>query len=533
MAETETRTVKKRKLPLWAAWLLGWGCVLLAAFLLVYYWRVIFFIAPSPALPALPATLGAMAVCSLLYWAVFCATRLAARRLALKAALLVFLAGLLFCFSSAPLQAPDESTHYLRMVSVSMGRFTYDGKETYPSDVNQLVRHFGRDALNHEAHYGGGQLVPARMAAYHSAMQNGEQAPAERAPIMFMLLPFLPGAMFMAVTRLFGGDALALMYAGRLANLVVYAMLCYFAFRQCRRGRGLFFAFALLPLSLFMAASCSYDSLMLAGCLYLLSFLCKDKMRTRDAVVFCAVLALCTYIKPMNFVLAALLLCIPKERWQCRFRRWQVAGALAVAALVFWYALGLLDGAVLKHGYGELPRGNGSAADPAAQLAFVLQNPLSRLGSMDLSLPAAGGLSVLSLCLATALSAARPLGLRRGAAAGVGLTALVYAGAIIVGMYVLQSDLFSLRADGLQPRYFLPAFLLVLLLAAGGFSRVLKPAAAEGMPARRAEGLCLRAAAGLAFFGAVQLFQSYFIGQWFAAADGQWRLVNLFGHIAT
>ena len=54
----------------------------------------------------------------------------------------------------------------------------------------------------------------------------------------------------------------------------------------------------LLPLSLFMAASCSYDA-MLLGCYYLVaSFYCKDEITDRDVGLFLLAFALVNVAKP-------------------------------------------------------------------------------------------------------------------------------------------------------------------------------------------------------------------------------------------
>ena len=84
-------------------------------------------------------------------------------------------------------------------------------------------------------------------------------------PLFFMILPMLPQALAIFAARTLGGSALCCLYAARLANLAGYAFWCWLALKNCRRYKPVFLAMMLLPLSLFMAASCSYDA-MLLGC---------------------------------------------------------------------------------------------------------------------------------------------------------------------------------------------------------------------------------------------------------------------------
>lgn len=542
-----TALFKHKPLPGWAGWLLGYAAALCAAAGLVYFWRVIFSLGNAVSPVAL--TLGAMGFASLVVLAVFVLCRFAKNNFCLRAAILVFLCGLLFCFATAPLQAPDEDKHFLRANAISRGHFTYQYNEDFPDDVHLLIEKF-KPKLAHDIQFAGRQLAPAALAEYRLAVRQGA-APATRAqaPVLFMLLPFLHQGLFMAAARLLGFTALGQMYAGRLANLLLYAVLCYFALRNARRGRTVLLAFMLLPLSLFMGASCSYDGMMLALFYLMASYFFKAELTNRDLGVFLAALALITYIKPHNVVLAALLLFIPKSRWRARWRAGPVVAVLAAAALALWWGLGALDSGVLKIGYPALARGSGQAAGPGAQLLFVLQHPLrfvatalqsvyeadgflfdlGRFGWMDLVVPLVGGLSVLGLCLATVLGVEEKADDKKSAITGLVVLGLVYAAAVLAGMYVLDTDVGSIRITGQQPRYFLPAF--ALLFAAGGMalSRVMRPRLATPAAVLRRQNAVLWVCAALALLAAVLVFQNYFVGQWLPKSEGGWKMVNFLG----
>jgi hypothetical protein len=100
-------------------------------------------------------------------------------------------------------------------------------------------------------------------------------------------------------------------------------------------------------------------------------------------------------------------------------------------------------------------------------------------------------------------------------------------------MYVTDTDLGSIRITGQQPRYFLPAFLLLFMVPSillGRVQRPRLPAGGDGAAtAARMDGLALCIAAAVALTGAVLLFQSYYVGQWIPESEGGWKLVNLLG----
>lgn len=550
------QTVKKqrKKMPPLARWGLGYLLVLAGAVGLVYFWRVVFFV--DIPLPAMPLTLGVAAVFSVLYLAAFLTCRFSKQNICLKAAICVFVVGLLFCFAVPPMQAPDESAHYLRAYSFSQGHFDYDANRSYPDDVSKLSQKFAF-TMNKDITYAGGRLAEDSFHKYFTALKEEPLATpvSEAAATVFVGLPMLPQALGMAVARLFGFGALGLLYAGRLGNLLMYAAISYLVFKNCDKYRGVFFAVLLLPLSLSLAASCSYDSMMLAMCFLAVSYFCKNEIHSRDIGVFGVAVLLATYIKPMNFVLVAVLLLVPKTRWKTKINPWAAFGVIVAASLLFYGVMAFgVDGVWLFKNYQNLGRGSGGGANPAGQLTFVLTHlpqfvarvvltfyenagfvfNLGSFGMLDLFIPLISGLSFVSLASASALGIQQRDDTRPGGAVGLLLAAALYAFAIIAGIYVLQNDLYSIRITQMQPRYFLPAFLLLFMLASILLGKAVRPTLGAGSTAAlRVQKITLGIAVALALLAAIVIFQSYFIGQWLPKGDGGYKLVNLYGWMIT
>lgn len=553
--------IKNKKLPLWAGWVLGYLLVPTAAVGLAYFWRVGF---EQGQVPMLPLTGGILAVLTLVHAALFCIFYVCKASVSFKAALCVFLMGILFCYATPPLQAPDEDNHFLRAYAISMGRFNYDAERSYPDDVSHLVKAFPV-AYNHAMTYGGELELPvSAFAQYKQAVEDNapvEEVVTEARVINFMTLPFLPQAVAIGIARLFGCTALGAMYAGRIGNLLAYAAICYLAFKNCNKFRGVFFALAIIPVSLFMAASNSYDSLMLACCYLIVSYFCKDEIYNHDIIVFGLAVAYASYLKPNNIVLAAVLLLIPKIRWKTSRNPWIAAIAIVAAVLVVRQGFGWVNG-MLTHNYpSELPRGLEGGEDVGGQVAFIVKNPLrfivtalltflensffmgkgngtvmSGLGVFgwnDLSIPSVAVLSVLSMCSASALGIQQKDDTRAGGAVALFLAAVCYAGAVIAGLYVTNTDVGAIRVSGLQTRYFLPVFLLLFMLASIMLGKAVQPrlngkGAATSVYART-ELITLVIAVGVALVTVILLFQNNFIGQWIPKAEGGFKLVNLLG----
>lgn len=117
-------------------------------------------------------------------------------------------------------------------------------------------------------------------------------------PVSFLVIPFLPGAVGMALARLLGFGALGCLYGGRIVNLLAYTLLCALALAKAERYRPAFAAIMLLPMSLFMGSSLSYDATLL-GCYYLmLAMLTRKEWNTQTAGIYTAACIFVNIAKP-------------------------------------------------------------------------------------------------------------------------------------------------------------------------------------------------------------------------------------------
>lgn len=550
------QSVKKIRRPMPAAlwWVLGWLAVQGCTVGLVYYWRVFYYFDRLPALTLTLAACGLTTALTLITWA---GIRFV-RSYEARAALCILVCGALFCFADPPFQAPDETLHYLRSYSISQGHFDFDYDRTYPDDVARLLHAFpgawvtahtsqgmGHDANGQAAAYstkgyalkqrGEGapvESVADSFAEYFDAQQQGTQLPPVHEPIAVMVLPFLPQAAGMALARLLGFGALGCLYGARLANLAAYTLLCWLALKNCRRYQPVFLAVMLLPLSLFMAASVSYDAALLGFYYLVASYYCKDEITDRDVGVFLFAFVMMNSAKPyINLLWLALPLILPRKAWKTRWKKWQVfvAGlvlALGMTFFVTWY------GNAFRFHYPttafDRMLGEG-VVDQMGQLRFILSNPLRYLavmvgtlyenglflgqlgtfGWLDLPIPLLDLFSPAVLVFAAALSVHEKSSLRLAPALGLGGLSVVYIAGAITAMYITYTPVGMVRVIGLQARYFLPVFLMLLVLLAALLSHVLEPRLGDG---RKPQYVGLGTGAVFGVLGAVLLAQHYFIG---------------------
>ncbi len=548
------QTAKKSHKPVPVWWVLGWLAVQGCTVGIVYYWRVFY---SFDRLPALPLTLAACGITTALTLLVWLGTRFI-KAYEARAALCILVCGVLFCFADPPFQTPDETLHYLRSYSISQGHFDFDYQRTYPQDVARLLEAFPGAWVTAHTSQGMGHDVNGQPAAYstrgHALKQKGEDGrvesiadsfsqyfaadrqdtklPPVHEPIAVMVLPFLPQAAGMALARLLGLGALGCLYGARLANLAVYTLLCWLALKNCRRYQPVFLAVMLLPLSLFMAASVSYDAALLGFYYLVASYYCKDEITDRDVGIFLFAFVMMNSAKPyLNLLWLALPLILPRRAWKTRWKKWQVFTAGLVLALgmtffVTWY------GNAFRFHYPDtaFDRMLGeSVVDQMGQLRFVLSNPLRYLavmvgtlyenglflgqlgtfGWLDLPIPLLDLFSPAVLVFAAALSVHEKSSLRPAPALGLGGLSVVYIAGAVTAMYITYTPVGMVRVIGLQARYFLPVFLMLLVLLAALLSHVLEPRLKN---AQKPLNVGLGTSGVFAVLGAVLLAQHYFIG---------------------
>ena len=529
------------------AFVLAVGAVL--GVVLSYYWRV-FYGLDARGIPPLWPT----AFCVALGVGAGAAA-LALRRIrdfAARGAVCILLCGALFAFANPPLQTPDETEHYLRTYAISMGRFDFDAQRGYPEDVSRLLHAFPGAWVNAHTSAGVGidpdtkeeqpyntagyalkqygkdgevQSIADSFAQYFSGQDQGDPVTE---PISFLILPFLPGALGMALARLLGLGALGCLYAGRLGNLLAYTLLCWLGLRSAQKARPAFLCVMLLPMSLYMGASLSYDATLLANYYLMLALLTRPRWDTRTAAQYAAACVFANGTKPyLNLLWVVLPLLLPKQDWKAKGSRpaWAgvcAAGSLALTVFVEQY------GVLMRHNYGTIARQGGSAVDGAGQLGFILSNPLryvavllgtlyendgflGQLGlfgwkDMPIAFLSRTGPLVLLAAALLCTSGQDALGRRR--LGGLGAFAALYGIGAMTAMYITYTPMGMVRIVGLQTRYFLPLWLLLVL----GVAALARRALAPRLTPQRAQSLALPLCGGYALVGAVLLFQHYFVG---------------------
>lgn len=311
-------------------------------------------------------------------------------------------------------------------------------------------------------------------------------------PVVTTPVAYIPQAFGICLARLFHWNAIMLAYMGRLGNLLFFVAMTFFAMRRLPFGKEALFGVALLPMTLHLSASFSYD-VMILGCMFYLTAVCldlayeKERVRAADVAVIAALMAAAGPCKLIYGVLMGLCLLIPVEK----FGGWKPWALSAACVFLAWgLSMTLINGQTIVSYATETQNVVPWAQEEGYSLTLLLHRPLQAarmfyqtflwqaeyyhmtmigayLGNLDtvLDVPylVVAVFTVSLLCLAMKKPGERQVmsvGNRVWAAALCGLCGLAAMASMLIAWTPLSSQVIS----GVQGRYFLP-FLPVLLIA--------------------------------------------------------------------
>lgn len=518
-------------------WGLGYLFVLLCGAGLVYYWRLIY---GFNYFTTAAATLLVCAFFSAMYAVVFATARFVPQSLPIKAGLLIFFAGLCFTAANPPLQAPDETMHFVRAYALGSGDFTFDKNRDYPKDVDALVQAFPGFYYS-ELVATEKRSMPQGFELYYDLLSGEEPMREQASTLTQQFLYYLPQAGGIALGRLFGADALVCMYLARAVNLLVYAFFCALAVYCASSFVPLLIALAASPPALFIVSSCSPDALFLGACWLFIGICLSDcfSKKRAAALVVCFALMYCT--KNTAIAMLPMIALVPQpqglsSRWnKLTEKSWRYQTALGAvclaAALILFQALSLYTSLVSNYGRVEYAL---EGIDGGAQLAFILSNPIRYIavflyslyrdkanlfssgafGWMDLVEPFVNYFTPLVWMFAAALCARD--GAKRGMKTAwvmlicaLGMYAVTY-----TGLYLTSTPVTLREINGVQTRYMMTGFFALFALAAIliGRSDVLQDTQRQHTAKTPPAWRMLHFSYCFAVVCAILLFQNYYIG---------------------
>jgi uncharacterized membrane protein len=396
------------------------------------------------------------------------------------------LTSLALALVTPPFQAADEAAHFFRAYRVSEGSLDLlprAGTDRATIEVPEgLVR--AGSVLYQAPPFRAERKISVAELRVASQVAIGETPVTVFAPntLMYTFVPYAPQAFGIALARSLGGSALGVLYAGRIANLLVASIVIAFAVARAPAYRWLIAALALTPMAVSLRGSLSPDAIVLAAATLLTAEIAAlawgrtapigpspEPPRRRLHFLLVAAGLLCA-AKFAYLPLCLLALLVPPSRWPLRRSAALAAYAATVVAAASLAVVAARSVSAIRFD---------ARVDPAAQVAHALSHPFAsalvilrdaaqhapryaaqlvgKLGWLDVPLPVALIVSYLLLLLALlAIDGSPGVVVRRWQRWTVAGVTIGGAAAVIASQYVMWTPVGASFVEGVQGRYFLP-----------------------------------------------------------------------------
>lgn len=190
-------------------------------------------------------------------------------------------------------------------------------------------------------------------------------------------LAHLPSGVFIAVSRWLGAGFQTEYNMGRMAYLLVYAFVCYFAIKKIKSGKMILATICLFPTNLFLSTNYAYDWCVTAFCILGTSYFISEiqqpdkPISIKDTVIMGIAFALGAIPKLIYIVLMGMTLFMRKN-WTSKQerRKYYIIICIIFATIMLMF---MLRAQSSISGSGDA---RGGAVNPPEQLAGILSDPI-------------------------------------------------------------------------------------------------------------------------------------------------------------
>ncbi|HMK54812.1 MAG TPA: DUF2142 domain-containing protein, partial [Methanobacteriaceae archaeon] len=260
--------------------------------------------------------------------------------------------GLLFLFLTPPFQVPDEEAHLYKSFHLSQGKIKADYSNIepgiyIPNSLNQTTGAFVY------LHYHAERKL--QLSSVWQLLNGGVKGPPvfkdHIGTLSYPPFPYLVSALTIKIGDLTGASPLIWMYLGRIANLLVWLFLVYWAIRITPVHKWVFMALALMPMTIFLAGSLSADSFTIAISFLTIAFLFKyafdpekEMLEIRDLGLLLLLFISLTLSKQLYNLVILLFLLIPSSKLGGRRNKIVIFVLMLLSVFVVQWSWSLLIG---------------------------------------------------------------------------------------------------------------------------------------------------------------------------------------------
>lgn len=247
----------------------------------------------------------------------------------------------------------DEHAHYVRAYQFANFNLGFDHEEKL-NWINEMDDFFYQTGTINSTHHTYDELK--NFVNEYNTKEYGLQKYFLTTAATYPFVPYFFAGLGILVAKLLGMPFVYTFYAGRIFNVLGYALICFFAIRTAKIGKRLLFLMSLLPYALFSAGVYTADTLTVSFAILAIA-LFGNMLAAEDGgldyklpVMFglcCAAMAMC---KLPYAPLCILVLTVPLKKFRSTKHAvvnfalvFGVVGVISVATLLFGADKGIIQ----------------------------------------------------------------------------------------------------------------------------------------------------------------------------------------------
>lgn len=242
--------------------------------------------------------------------------------------------GMVFVLSLPPYTAPDEGTH-ISTTYAFVSEFL--GEDPIFDEANHVISCGTDGDIGGEAQVSLVKFHDLYEAVkYPSGDLERDFARGGKLDVPFTCyLPQILGVLLGVLLKFSGFWTL---YLGKVFAMLFFTICIFFSIKLIPWGKMVIMTVALLPMSMELASSFSYDCVLNALCIlfisYTLHLICKkDKVTWKDFLFLGIIICVIAPCKMFYFLIAGMLYLIPKEKYKSKKTYWMMNTGILVAGL--------------------------------------------------------------------------------------------------------------------------------------------------------------------------------------------------------
>jgi len=240
--------------------------------------------------------------------------------------------GFLYVFLNPPFQVPDEGSHYCRSYELTDFQISNKGK-TIPSSIGKLDSTLTRLHFNPEEKTSKKEILELAQVRLEPEKRRPSSGPD-------YIVPYIPQVLGFAVGRIFRANPLYLLYIGRIFNLLFSIVVIFYAIKIIPFSKWIFFLLALMPKTVYIMASLSYDAFVISSSFLLIAlylfyaFKHGKVLAWKDIGLLFFLSMLLALCKPPYFIIGFLFLIIPIRKIGSSLKYFLVFSVFLVSILL-------------------------------------------------------------------------------------------------------------------------------------------------------------------------------------------------------